>query len=116
MRLYVGFKVFETIVDPADINRARATFGEKMQVIGPKLEASGVFAGKRQGFMVLNVASEDEAFSLLAELPISATSTPIRSRPSKHSASTSRRARCNPTVAGVCALESRIDPVRSRTP
>ena len=68
MRLYVGFKVFETLIDPGDINRARATFGEKMQVIGPKLETSGVFAGKRQGFMVLNAASEDEAFSLLAEL------------------------------------------------
>ena len=68
MRLYVGFKVFETVIDPADINRARATFEEKMQVIGPKLEGSGVFVGKRQGFMVLNVASEDEAFALLAEL------------------------------------------------
>lgn len=68
MRLYVGFKVFETVIDPADISRARATFGEKMRVIGPKLEASGVFVGKRQGFMVLDVASEDEAFSLLAEL------------------------------------------------
>ena len=68
MRLYVGFKVFETLIDPGDINRARATFGEKMQVIGPKLEASGVFAGKRQGFMVLDAASEDEVFLLLAEL------------------------------------------------
>ena len=37
-----------------------------MQGIGPKLEASGVFAGKRQGVMVLNVASEDDAFSLRA--------------------------------------------------
>lgn len=68
MRLFVGFKVFETVIDPGDINRARATFGEKMQVIGPKLEASGVFAGKRQGFMVLNADSEDEVFLLLAEL------------------------------------------------
>ena len=68
MRLFVGFKVFETLVDPADIKRARETFGEKMQVIGPKLEASGIFAGKRQGFMVMDVASEDEAFLLLAEL------------------------------------------------
>ena len=68
MRLYVGFKVFETVIDPDDIKRARATFGEKMQVIGPKLEASGVFVGKRQGFMVLDATSEDEAFSLLAEL------------------------------------------------
>jgi hypothetical protein len=68
MRLYVGFRVFDTLIDPGDINRARATFGEKMQVIGPKLETSGVFAGKRQGFMVMNVASEDEAFLLLAEL------------------------------------------------
>ena len=68
MKLYVGFKVFESLVDPSDINRARAKFGEKMQVIGPKLEASGVFVGKRQGFMVLDAASEDEAFSLFAEL------------------------------------------------
>jgi hypothetical protein len=68
MRLYVGFKVFDTLIDPTDINRARATFGEKMQVIGPKLESSGVFAGRRQGFMVMDVASEDEAFFLLAEL------------------------------------------------
>ncbi len=68
MRLYVGFKVFETLIDPGDIKRIRGTFGEKMQVIGPKLEASGIFVGKRQGFMVLSAASEDEAFSLLAEL------------------------------------------------
>jgi len=68
MKLYVGFKVYESLVAPGDINRAIATFGEKMQVIGPKLEASGVFVGKRQGFMVLDAASEDEAFSLLAEL------------------------------------------------
>ncbi len=68
MKLYVGFKVFQTVIDPDDINRIRATFGEKMQVIGPKLEAGGIFVGKRQGFMVLDAASEDEAFSLLAEL------------------------------------------------
>jgi len=68
MKLYVEFKVFESVVAPDDINRAIATFGEKMQVIGPKLESSGVFVGKRQGFMVLDVGSEDEAFSLFAEL------------------------------------------------
>jgi len=68
LRIYVGFKVFDTLIDPAAINRARAVFGEKMQVIGPKLQDSGVFAGKREGFMLLDVASQDEAFALFAEL------------------------------------------------
>lgn len=93
MRLYVGFRVFDTLIDPGDINRARATFGEKMQVIGPKLETSGVFAGKRQGFMVMDVASEDEAFLLLANLPTSARWTSLRSPHSKRSVSTSQRIR-----------------------
>ena len=68
MRIYVRFKVFESVVEPAAINRAIAVFGDKMQVIGPKLQAGGVVAGKREGFMVLDVASEDEAFLLFAEL------------------------------------------------
>ncbi len=70
MRLYVGFTVFQTLVDPPDINRARAKFGEKMQEMqqAGKIDSGGAFAGKRQGFMVLNVGSEDEAFILLAEL------------------------------------------------
>ena len=29
MRLCVGFKVFETPIDPGDIKRIRGTFGEK---------------------------------------------------------------------------------------
>jgi hypothetical protein len=33
MRLYVGFTVFQSIVDPADIGRIRAKFGETMQVM-----------------------------------------------------------------------------------
>jgi hypothetical protein len=70
MRLYVGFTVFQTLVDPADINRARAKFGEKMQGMqqAGKIDSGGVFAGRRQGYMVLNADSEDEAFTLLAEL------------------------------------------------
>jgi hypothetical protein len=41
-----ALRSFETVLDPDDVNRVRATFGEKMQVIGPKLEASGIFVGK----------------------------------------------------------------------
>lgn len=70
MRLYAGFTVFQTLIEPAAINRARAVFGEKMQAMqqAGKIESGGVFAGRREGFMVLNVDSEDEAFTLLAEL------------------------------------------------
>ncbi len=68
MKLFVGFNVFESVTEPAEINRIREVFGKKMAVIGPKLEGSGVFVGRRSGFMVLSVDSEDEAFTLLAEL------------------------------------------------
>jgi hypothetical protein len=70
MRLYVGFTVFQTIVDPADIGRIRAKFGEKMQEMQQtgKLETGGIFADSRQGFVVLNVAAEDEVFMLLGEI------------------------------------------------
>ncbi len=70
MRLYVGFTVFQTIVDPADIGRIRAKFGEKLQEMqqAGQLETGGIFADNRQGFVVLNVASEEEAFMLLGEL------------------------------------------------
>jgi hypothetical protein len=70
MRLYVGFTVFQSIVDPADIGRVRAKFGEKMQAMQQtgRLQTGGVFADNRQGFVVLDVASEDEAFMLLNEI------------------------------------------------
>ena len=70
MRLYVGFTVFQTIVDPADIGRIRVKFGEKLQAMqrAGKLESGGVFADNRQGFVVLNVASEDEVFMLFGEI------------------------------------------------
>ncbi len=54
----------------AGIGRIRAKFGEKLQAIQQvgQLETGGVFADNRQGFLVLNVASEDEAFMALGEL------------------------------------------------
>jgi muconolactone delta-isomerase len=70
MRLYVGFTAFQTYIDPADVGRLRAKVGEKVQEwqqVG-KLETGGIFAGNRRGFVVLNVASEDEAFELLGDL------------------------------------------------
>jgi len=70
MRLYVGFQVFQSIVDPADIVRIRSKFGDKLQEMqkSGQLETGGIFAENRQGFVVLNVPSEDAAFSLLGEL------------------------------------------------
>ncbi len=54
----------------ADIGRIRAKFGEKMQEMqrAGTLETGGIFADSRQGFVVLNVASEDEVFMLLGEI------------------------------------------------
>jgi hypothetical protein len=70
MRLFVGFTAFQTYIDPADIGRLRAKVGEKVQSWqeAGKLETGGIFAGNRKGFVVLNVASEDEAFELLGDL------------------------------------------------
>lgn len=70
MRLYVGFTAFQTYIDPADIGRLRAKVGEKVQEWqqAGKLETGGIFAGNRQGFVVLSVVSEDEAFELLGDL------------------------------------------------
>ena len=70
MRLYVGFTAFQTYIDPADVGRLRAKVGEKVQEWqqAGKLETGGIFAGNRQGFVVLNVASEDETFELLGDL------------------------------------------------
>jgi hypothetical protein len=70
MRLYVGFTAFQTIIDPADIGRLRAKVGGKVQEWqqAGKLETGGIFAGNRRGFVVLNVASEDEAFELLGDI------------------------------------------------
>ena len=70
MRLYVGFTAFQTLIDPADVERLRAKVGEKVQEWqqAGKLEAGGIFAGNRRGFAVLNAASEDEAFELLGDI------------------------------------------------
>ena len=70
MRLYVGFTAFQTYIDPADVGRLRAKVGEKVQEWqqAGKLETGGIFAGNRQGFVVLNVASEDEAFEVLGDI------------------------------------------------
>ena len=70
MRLFVGFTAFQTYIDPADIVRLRAKVGEKVQAWqeAGKLETGGIFAGNRKGFVVLNVASEDEAFELLGDI------------------------------------------------
>jgi hypothetical protein len=70
MRLYVGFTAFQTYIEPADIGRLRAKVGEKVQAWqqAGKLETGGIFAGNRKGFVVLDVASEDEAFELLGDI------------------------------------------------
>jgi muconolactone delta-isomerase len=70
MRLYVGFTAFQTYIDPADVGRLRAKVGEKVQEWqqAGKFETGGIFAGNRQGFAVLNVDSEVEAFELLGDM------------------------------------------------
>ena len=70
MRLYVGFTAFQSYIDPADIGRLRAKIGEKVQEWqqAGKLEAGGIFAGNRQGFAVLSIDSEDEAFEVLGDI------------------------------------------------
>jgi hypothetical protein len=57
MRLYCGFKAFETLISPNDVGRLRAKVGGKVQEWQQqgKLESGGIFAGNRQGFVVLNV-------------------------------------------------------------
>ena len=66
----MGFTAFQSYIDPADVGRLRAKVGEKVQEWqqAGKLEAGGNSAGNRQGFAVLNVASEDEAFELLGDI------------------------------------------------
>ena len=68
MKLYVGFEIFDTVIRPDDVNRAIDTFTEAMNKLSDTIESGGVFAGKRGGYMVLNLATEDEAFHALAEL------------------------------------------------
>lgn len=70
MKLYVRFTAFQTYISPADVGRLRAKVGEKVQEWeqAGKLETGGIFAGNRQGFVVLNVDSEVEAFELLGDL------------------------------------------------
>jgi hypothetical protein len=70
MRLYLRFTAFQTYTDSADIDRLRAKVGGKVQEWqqAGKLETGGIFAGNRAGFVVLNVASEDEYFELLGDL------------------------------------------------
>ena len=70
MRLYCGFKAFETLISPNDVGRLRAKVGGKVQEWQQqgKLESGGIFAGNRQGFVVLNVDSEEEAFALLGDI------------------------------------------------
>lgn len=70
MRLYCGFTAFQTLVSTEDVARLRAKVGEKVQEWheGGHFEAGGIFAGNRQGFVVLNVRSEDEAFTLLGDI------------------------------------------------
>jgi hypothetical protein len=66
----VSFTAFQTYIGPSDIGRLGAKIGEKVQEWqqAEKLETGGVFAGNRQGFVVLNVASEDEAFEVLGDI------------------------------------------------
>ena len=70
MRLYVGFTAFQTYIDGGDISRLRAKIGQKVQEwqSAGQLEAGGIFAGNRQGFVVLNVADEVEAFESLGDI------------------------------------------------
>lgn len=70
MRLFVGFTAFQTYIDPSDVDRLRNKIGQKAQEWqeAGKLETGGIFAGNRKGFVVLNVASEVEAFELLGDL------------------------------------------------
>ena len=67
MRLFVNFKVFDTITSASEINKLRGQFGEHVQTMmkSGKVETSGIFTDGRQGFFVLNVINPEEMWDLL---------------------------------------------------
>ena len=67
MQLFIELEVFDTIIKDDDIKRVRDVFGKQMQkmIDSGKMVANGFFAGKRGGYIILNVDSTEEAVKLL---------------------------------------------------
>jgi hypothetical protein len=70
VELFVEIEVFETIVKDEEIKRVRERFGAQLNKImaSGKLVASGFFAEKRGGFLILNVNSNEDVVELLGVL------------------------------------------------
>ena len=70
MRLFVSAKLYHSTIDPERVNLVRGKFAEAVESLSKagKLEAGGVYAGKRQAVLIVNAQDETEAFNLLAGL------------------------------------------------
>jgi len=67
VRLFVELEVFKTVIGDEDITRVRERFGTQLRKImaSGKMVSSGFFAGKRGGYLILNVDSAEEVVELL---------------------------------------------------
>lgn len=67
MKLFVRFGVFDTITRDADVSHLRQVFGEQVQriIASGKMEAGGIFADARAGYLILNIDSPEELMDLL---------------------------------------------------
>ena len=67
MRLFVRFEAFEALTRPEDVARLREVVGRQLEAVqaSGRLQASGMFADGRGGFLVLEAADAEEVFRLL---------------------------------------------------
>jgi hypothetical protein len=67
MLIMVQFEAFDTIVGEGAIAKLRAGVGKQMEIVAKsgKLKGGGIFAVKRGGFMLLEVADAAEIMELL---------------------------------------------------
>ena len=67
MQIFVSFEAFDTIIGDAEESRLRIAAGAQFEKIlaSGKVEASGIFADRRGGFLLLNVDSGEELVDLL---------------------------------------------------
>ena len=70
MQLFIELEVFNTVIKDEDIRHVRNVFGKQMEKIlaSGKMVANGFFAGKRGGYLILNVDSTEEVIELLGTM------------------------------------------------
>jgi hypothetical protein len=70
LQLFLELEVFDTIIKDEDIKKVRNVFGKQMETIiaSGKMVANGFFAGKRGGYIILNVDNTEEVVELLGTM------------------------------------------------